>query len=140
MNNLSIETFTGGSRTIYSTFCSEMASHGFVVCAMEHRDGSAALASLNNGSRYMLYQQASTTDLETQKPFRRAQLKTRVEEVNMCLQFLKSLNEGKELTVKGEVDLSKFQSRLDMSNLVMAGHSFGAATSVSFSHQITYGD
>ncbi|RUS14486.1 platelet-activating factor acetylhydrolase [Endogone sp. FLAS-F59071] len=120
----------GGSRTIYSAFCSEMASHGFVVCAMEHRDGSAALASLNNGSRYMLYQQASTTDLETQKPFRRAQLKTRVGEINMCLQFLKSLNEGKELSTKGEIDLSKFQSRLDMSNLVMAGHSFGAATSV----------
>ncbi|KAF8315425.1 hypothetical protein DL93DRAFT_2079195 [Clavulina sp. PMI_390] len=31
----------GCSRLMYSTFCGEMASRGYVVCALEHRDGTS---------------------------------------------------------------------------------------------------
>ena len=41
----------GGSRTAYSSLCSEFASYGFVVCALEHRDGSGPRTVVNHEKR-----------------------------------------------------------------------------------------
>lgn len=38
----------GGSRMAYSSVCGEFASYGFVVCAVEHRDGSGARTFINH--------------------------------------------------------------------------------------------
>ncbi|KAF3762254.1 hypothetical protein M406DRAFT_217998, partial [Cryphonectria parasitica EP155] len=37
----------GGSRTMYSTVCGDLASYGLVVVAVEHRDGSGARSYVN---------------------------------------------------------------------------------------------
>ncbi|KAK2747485.1 phospholipase a2 [Colletotrichum kahawae] len=37
----------GGSRLCYSTICGELASYGFIVVAVEHRDGSGARTIVN---------------------------------------------------------------------------------------------
>ncbi|EAT81231.2 hypothetical protein SNOG_11523 [Parastagonospora nodorum SN15] len=41
----------GGSKTAYSSLCTEFASYGFVVCAVEHRDGSGARTFVNHRKR-----------------------------------------------------------------------------------------
>jgi platelet-activating factor acetylhydrolase len=41
----------GGSRSAYSSLCTEFASYGFVVCAVEHRDGSGPRTFINHKKR-----------------------------------------------------------------------------------------
>ena len=40
----------GGTRTCYSSVCGEFASYGFVVCSVEHRDGSGPRTLINRNT------------------------------------------------------------------------------------------
>lgn len=50
----------GGTRTMYSSVCGEFASYGFIVVAVEHRDGSGPRTYINHA----LSGEGSITDLE----------------------------------------------------------------------------
>jgi platelet-activating factor acetylhydrolase len=50
----------GGTRTMYSSVCGEFASYGFVVCAVEHRDGSGPRTFINHST----HGEGTVTDLE----------------------------------------------------------------------------
>ncbi|KAI9817138.1 MAG: hypothetical protein M1827_001250 [Pycnora praestabilis] len=66
----------GGTKTTYSSVCGEFASYGFVVCALEHRDGSGPRTFVNHpkegeGSRQEMEQngRVSHWDSEKNKPW-----------------------------------------------------------------------
>ncbi|XP_054156830.1 platelet-activating factor acetylhydrolase 2, cytoplasmic-like isoform X2 [Oppia nitens] len=44
----------GGCRTAYSSICLELASHGFIVAAVEHRDNTACLSFYAKQVRYSM--------------------------------------------------------------------------------------
>ncbi|GAB7365515.1 hypothetical protein MBLNU230_g6588t1 [Neophaeotheca triangularis] len=53
----------GGTRTMYSSMCGEFASYGFVVCAVEHRDGSGPRTYVNHAPK--AEQEGSADERET---------------------------------------------------------------------------
>ncbi|KAI9101828.1 platelet-activating factor acetylhydrolase, isoform II-domain-containing protein [Phlyctochytrium arcticum] len=135
----------GGMRTTYSAFCGNMASEGFIVAAIEHRDGSAAVAAVNNYKDKVSYLRIpdklppgeTSTEEEFAFNFRRRQVDHKAQEVKEVVQLLEDLNAGRTITnllaktheTKGFE--AQFQDRMDFDSFVMAGHSFGAATALT---------
>jgi len=124
----------------------EWASHGFVVAAIEHRDKSAAVTIIKkkNGKQEILwYQRPKEVSKMNRDLFewRHGQIQYRSAEIHETYSFLKKLNEGclhesssllyppsNQFPSLSKFDLSQLRNHLDMDQLVMAGHSFGAAT------------
>jgi hypothetical protein len=51
--------------------------------------------------------------------------------VQICLELAQEINTGKQQCLKTNPVLYDFCNRLDLQNMIMAGHSFGGATAVS---------
>lgn len=121
------------NRSIYSSVCCELASHGFIVAAIEHRDCSACASfTLNDaGEKEFLLYKALPPDMK-EYDLRNQQIKVRVEESIRALDVLHKLNAGQ---VKNELvsrfDLKQLCGRLDLSQPIMTGHSFGGVTTIS---------
>ncbi|BFZ54779.1 hypothetical protein PYCC9005_001816 [Savitreella phatthalungensis] len=135
----------GGTRNAYSQICGSLASGGAVVCAVEHRDNSAAV-SVVNGTDVVEYISIKETTPETIAK-RRNQLAQRAYESCLAVEVLRGLNDAESKGVFRRTDLdtlpgsdapspeelaAKFINTLDCGpgRFIFAGHSFGAATAI----------
>ena len=141
----------GGSRNSYSQIAGSIASHGVVVAAPEHRDGSAPIsfvAAPNDDGEApgpVPYQSISHTRSRETEEARDHQLRIRLWELGLVYDVLLKADAGHEVPLltgarkpsgaEAKWSLSAFRSTLDLhrpGSVTWAGHSFGAATVVQF--------
>lgn len=109
-----------------------------MVFAIEHGDGSACFTERGEDVQ-LLYEHPGARNMnsgETELEFRKAQLETRKNEVFEAIDIMKQLNLGDYKNVLSDHSkLDQFKNRFDFDNMVMFGHSFGAATSIHVLNQ-----
>ncbi|KAK0509010.1 hypothetical protein JMJ35_008381 [Cladonia borealis] len=143
-----------GTRNAYSHITGSLASHGMVVIAPEHRDGSAPISFINNkdGSPPKVINYWSIQHYPEEEVYqnvadsRNHQLKIRLWELGLVHDALLKLDNGQPLTniisnPKNPTPLSMFASTLDVhrpGKIAWSGHSFGAVAIVQFIKSVFY--
>jgi len=141
----------GGSRNAYSHITGSVASHGMVVVAAEHRDGSAPISFIRSTDQsspnivdYVSLPHKTSPKVEEK---RNEQLKIRLWELGLIHDALLKIADGRKLTnIATDVHYSiadehGFASLLDVhtpGKMSWCGHSFGAATVVQFIKSVYY--
>jgi len=124
----------GCSRFAYSRICTDLASHGFVVAATEHRDGSGAVSFTMEGGVKNWIPHRRITDMEKEYTVRNQQLNFRVAEIRRTMDLVIRLNNGgtveNVLSNAKDFDHSIFKNSMEVSKPVLAGHSYGGATTL----------
>ncbi|XP_007428128.1 platelet-activating factor acetylhydrolase 2, cytoplasmic [Python bivittatus] len=133
----------GAFRTVYSAICVEMASRGFLVMALEHRDRSASATyfykldpeasdfpETQMHEEWLTYRGVPKDQKEFR--FRKQQLHQRANECIRGLKLIRSINSGKAVVnlLHTDFDLSVLKDNVDLTKVVVMGHSFGGATAV----------
>jgi len=116
-----------GSSDSYTKTCADIASHGFIVVAVDHEDGSASFARTEKGEVLQYhFPPPPPQPREVVMAFRAPFLdKRKVETEQVLTTFAED--------VHGEVkELSAIRNRIDKTRIILGGHSFGAASTVNF--------
>ncbi|KAI6191544.1 1-alkyl-2-acetylglycerophosphocholine esterase [Aphelenchoides bicaudatus] len=136
-----------GNRLCYSTLCASLASYGFVVFALEHRDRSSCWTfSLETDALSGIVVEKPilmTTYPDGEGEFKRCnkQLHKRIAEMVRALNVLEELNlgtcapadkrpKGSKIIYGHNFDWSQFKDRLDIEKAAVIGHSFGASSAI----------
>lgn len=136
----------GGSRNAYSHICGSLASHGIVVVAPDHRDGSSPINFIHTPDAkekikrvdYKRIDHKPSTDTYNARD---DQLRIRLWEMGLIHDALLKIdtrqrlkNVAEEATRSGGKDMLTMFSHLlavhEPGSISFAGHSFGAATTV----------
>ncbi|XP_054251180.1 platelet-activating factor acetylhydrolase 2, cytoplasmic [Indicator indicator] len=124
----------GAFRTLYSSVCSELASWGFVVASLEHRDHSASTTYFCRAEpgreEWIPFQQVPQGQKEFY--FRKKQIHQRAEECVRVLQLLRGISHGESVpnVLHQDFDLSVLKDSIDATKVAAVGHSFGGVTAV----------
>ena len=141
----------GGSRNAYSHIVGSLASHGIVVVAPDHRDGSSPISFVHTPGEKekvkrvdyrKIAHQASTEVYES----RDEQLRVRLWELGLIHDAVLKIDEGVVLSNVAEghkkhSNLNMFAKKLQVhepGSISFAGHSFGGATVVQFVKSVYY--
>ncbi|KAH6642978.1 platelet-activating factor acetylhydrolase [Boeremia exigua] len=144
----------GGSRNAYSHICGSLASHGIVVVAPDHRDGSSPINFIHTPdlkekikrTEYRRIDHKPSTDVYNARD---EQLRIRLWEMGLIHDALLKIdtrqrlkNVAEDATKAGGKDMLTMFSHLlavhEPGSISFAGHSFGAATTVQLVKSVYY--
>ncbi|XP_007970522.2 platelet-activating factor acetylhydrolase [Chlorocebus sabaeus] len=125
----------GAFRTIYSAIGIDLASHGFIVAAVEHRDRSASAtyyfknqSAAEIGKKSWLY--LRTLKEEEEIHIRNKQVRQRAKECSQALNLILDIDHGKPVknALDLKFDMEQLKDSIDREKIAVIGHSFGRAT------------
>ncbi|XP_056413458.1 platelet-activating factor acetylhydrolase 2, cytoplasmic isoform X2 [Hyla sarda] len=126
------------AQTMYSSLCAELASNGFLVAAIEHRDGSAcATYHYSEGDSSTSLQEIWVPFKKVQPPMkefylRNYQVHQRASECIRAVRILEDIDKGRQVSniMDSGFSLDAFKDRIDINRIAVMGHSFGGATAL----------
>ncbi|KAM8977280.1 platelet-activating factor acetylhydrolase 2, cytoplasmic [Pelodytes ibericus] len=128
----------GAFRTVYSSLCSELASQGFLVAAVEHRDGSACVTYHITQNPAHVNPQVIWVPFRKNEPgskefyLRNYQLHQRATECVRAVRVLEDIDAGilQSNIAESDFDLKTLKGRIDLSRVAVMGHSFGGSSAL----------
>ena len=109
-----------GSRTSQSGSCRDLASHGYIVFSLDHHDGSAHYSRKRDGSEKYWSQKDDLMCLDMHQE----NLEVRAAEVKGLIDDM-----HEEDFLQSRLGFSA-QATLDLSKIIVGGHSFGGVTAM----------